>query len=169
MCTVVFEMPCTCVLDWRFLESRGKGSVNGLVWWGFVEVCCWLGVLGFFVGFLFGWGFFSLNVKWEVSVLELGISSAGQCKGLSFNMCQKGSSLQETPSDTRNTLSLGHFFQFSRRDVPWWARTFLPGNSLYFGCAKGRRWWDGTLCVNPKPNEDTGTVLSTFVSQFQTR
>lgn len=67
-------------------------------------------VVFFFVGFLFVRFFFSLNIKVEVSVLELGISSAGQCKELSFNTCQKGSSLQKTPSDSRNTLSLGHFF-----------------------------------------------------------
>lgn len=100
----------------------------------------WLVGGGFFVGFLFvRFFFFSLNIKVEVSILELGISSAGQCKELSFNTCQKGSSLQKTPSDSRNTLSLGHFFRFSRRDVPWWAGAFLPGNSLYFGCAKGGR------------------------------
>lgn len=81
---------------------------------------------------------------------------------------QKSSVLQTTSggqlltTHTRDTLPMGHFFQFSRRDVHWWTRALLPGNTLYCGCAKGRRWWDGTLRVNPKLNEDTGTTSLTW-------
>lgn len=47
-----------------------------------------------------------LNVEPEVSVLELGISRVGQCKGLPFNTCQKGSSLQAA-YDGRHLITPG--------------------------------------------------------------
>lgn len=117
------------------------------------------------VCFLLGWfGFFEM--KLEVPVLKLKISSAGQHEGFLFNtskeQCFAGNKWWATSYNTRDTLPMGHFFQFSRRDVHWWTRALLPGNTLYCGCAKGRRWWDGTLRVNPKLNEDTGTTSLTW-------
>jgi len=44
-----------------------------------------------------------------VSILELGISSAGQCKGLSFNTCRKGSGLQAA-HDERHLITPGTLY-----------------------------------------------------------